>query len=363
MEQAKALKINNVKIGVIAPIQIGVTQLVCGRPSQNRRFGVECAVEAEIPTLRSFSLAVPMLRRFNRSMWLVQSAKLVNEYTRLYGKPDLIHAHSNIWGGIAANRAAHSLAVPYIVTEHSSLFARSRLPFWQKKEISLVLQRASAVITVSDSLRRLLIDYLPHGQIDVVPNMVDTDLFCLPEVSRKTDLFVFLTVALLNYNKGIHLLLRAFARKFMKVAGVELWIGGDGPQRRYLERLATELRIAGQVRFLGVLSREKVRDYMWQANAFVLPSYYETFGVVVIEAMSTGLPVIGTRCGGPEEIITPQSGRLVPTGDIEGLADAMQLLREEYSCYSADEISRAAAERYGTTAVVDQLMNIYSRIL
>ena len=158
-------------------------------------------------------------------------------------------------------------------------------------------------------------------------------------------------------------MLQAFAAKFKGMDDVEVWIGGDGPERKRLERLATKLGISMQVRFLGMLSREKVRDFMWQASAFVLPSYHETFGIVFVEAASTGLPVIGTRCGGPEEIITPRTGHLIANGDIVGLGNTMEALRDNYSRYNPEEISREMEERYGKDSVIKRLKNIYVRVL
>jgi glycosyltransferase involved in cell wall biosynthesis len=361
-EQAKALLDSGLRVGVVAPIQRGIRQLRGGNLGRHR-FVVDFAMEAGIPTFRSLGWAIPKSWYLNRMLYLAQTKRLIREYIKCFGKPDLIHAHSCIFGGIAASRAADELAVPYIITEHSTLFARGLIPKWQKPEIAQALMGASACIAVSGSLRGKLLEYSAHCQIDVVPNVIDTEFFCRPGAPRTFKPFVFLTVAVLHSKKGIQLLLQAFAAKFKGVDGVEVWIGGDGPERRNLERLATSLDIASQVRFLGMLSREKVRENMWQASAFVLPSYYETFGVVFVEAMSTGLPAIGTRCGGPEEIITPQVGRLVASGDVVGLGNAMQALRDEYFRYDAEEISQAMAALYSTTSVCGKLKEIYARVL
>ena len=98
--------------------------------------------------------------------------------------------------------------------------------------------------------------------------------------------------------KGQADLLRAFAERFAGDPSVRLGIGGDGPERGRLHELAGSLAIAEQVDWLGALDRDGVRQAMCEADAFVLPSRLETFGVVVIEALACGLPVVATRSGG-----------------------------------------------------------------
>ena len=101
---------------------------------------------------------------------------------------------------------------------------------------------------------------------------------------------------------------------------------------------------------------------MWRANCFVLPSYAENFGVVLIEALATGLPVISTRCGGPEDIISGSVGILLEPGDERGLADALLAMRERPApCDKA--VREYAVGRYGYSAVGPQLRDFYCRLL
>ncbi|PQP32811.1 glycosyltransferase family 4 protein, partial [Desulfobacteraceae bacterium SEEP-SAG10] len=103
-----------------------------------------------------------------------------------------------------------------------------------------------------------------------------------------------------------------------------------------LQKLAQDLGIGDCVTFLGKLDRTQVLKEMNQCQAFVLSSEFETFGVVVIEALSQGKPVIATRCGGPEEILHAGNGILVQKNDKKSLADAMVCLRNDYLNYDSD---------------------------
>lgn len=361
-EQAKALHRAGIRVGVVAPIQRSVRTLTQGH-LLNYTFKTDFHEEEGIPTFRSLGWAVPKLPRVSRQTWLWQARRLVDLYVQRFGKPDIIHAHAVLWGGVAALEASQRLGVPYLVTEHSTAYARGLIRPWQEPDIRRVLQRAAARVAVSQSLARLIASYAMGMPIEVVPNVVDTEFFTLPPHPKPSRPFVFLSVALLTPKKGIDVLIKAFATKFKGYANVELWIGGDGPQRSDLERLVRSLGIEPQVRFLGLLSREQVREAMWRANAFVLPSYVETFGVVLIEAMATGLPVIATRCGGPEEFVTPEVGYLVSPGNIEQLGEALETVYRGGGIGLGEHISRWAAEKFGASAVSSRLIELYLSLI
>ncbi len=114
-----------------------------------------------------------------------------------------------------------------------------------------------------------------------------------------------------------------------------------------------------------MLSREQVSDSMWRSNIFVLPSYVETFGVVLIEAMATGLPVIATRCGGPEDIVEPETGWLINPGDVEELTAAL-----EHAYFNYHEIKKKesyirdyAVDRFSGGTIASTLLKHYNSLL
>ncbi|MEP1030801.1 MAG: glycosyltransferase, partial [Alphaproteobacteria bacterium] len=105
------------------------------------------------------------------------------------------------------------------------------------------------------------------------------------------------------------------------------------------------------------------RRAMAAADAVVLPSFVETFGVVVIEALSQGAPVVATICGGPEGILTPDSGILVPPGDDPAMARALRDMHGRAASFDRAKLRRDCLETYGHKAVVRQLESIYARVL
>ncbi|MFO0972323.1 MAG: glycosyltransferase [Phycisphaerae bacterium] len=174
----------------------------------------------------------------------------------------------------------------------------------------------------------------------------------------------FLCVASLLEIKGHDTLLHAFARVANELPRATLTLAGDGPLRGPLEALAAELRIAGRVRFLGKLSgAAAVRPAMLDADVFVLASRTEASGVVLIEAQSCGLPIVATRCGGPEAIVSPAAGRLVPVDDDAALAAAMCAVARDAGRFDQAAIRDACLAEHAPAAVGRRHVELYERAL
>jgi glycosyltransferase involved in cell wall biosynthesis len=185
----------------------------------------------------------------------------------------------------------------------------------------------------------------------------------LKGVKNDKDVFIFLNIAGLDPKKNHSTLLDAFARKFKGKNNVRLKIGGDGPLRKQLETKAKDLEIERQVIFTGLLSREKVLWEMKNCDVFVLSSTFETFGVVLIEALACGKPVIATKSGGPEDIVNPKNGYLVPIKDVSALAKIMENIYLNIDKFDPYLIRKDCLSRFGEDAFVPRLHSIYTRLL
>jgi len=225
-----------------------------------------------------------------------------------------------------------------------------------------IYNRADLVLTPSSTLRRELVRHGVIAPVEHLSNGLDLGL-----VSRKDSwapTHRMLHAGRLGAEKNVDVVLHAFAQVTDRLPGWELHIAGDGPARESLERLAGRLGLAEKVRFLGFVDRAQLAGAYRDYDFFVTASTIETQGIVLLESMAAGLPVIGVRALAiPELIRTGRDGLVVPPGDVAAMAEAMLRL-------AGDDAARAhmgGAARDDVTAhdlhtVVDRLEAIYESI-
>ena len=361
-EQAIALARANCKVGVIYPQHRSIRKWYGGPFGLNRQDdnGVSVFRRNGIKWLSLFPNG-------NAFLWLRDGIKLYKRYVKNQGVPDIIHAHSTIYGGVLAHRIHQRFGVPYVITEHSTGYARDILTDGQRQLATDAIRNASRRYAVSEPFCKLLQDYfgIQNGMWGTLSNIVNRSFSGFPIHSspRNSSEFVFVSIALLTQNKGIHDLICAFSRAFPHEKSVSLIIGGDGVERPHLEVLVQKLGLVSQVQFLGMLSREQVLEQVAAADAFVSSSHYETFGVAVAEALALGKPVIVTRCGGPESIVRSLGGVIVPPGDVDSLTVAMKSMRENVAKYDSREIREACISRYSEAVITSHLVTSYKKII
>jgi glycosyltransferase involved in cell wall biosynthesis len=304
----------------------------------------------------------PLIPRIRARVFVEASLQAFRIYERRYGRPDIIHAQSVLWGGVAAMRLSRQTGIPYVVTEHSSAYHRKMNGRW-KPWIVRCLGAAARTICVSSSLAHDVSAVVPDIPISVIPNMVDAGFFTLPRAPRVSPRHSFLTVANLNRNKGIDTLLEAFALYRRAGGPWTLNIGGQGLLRQRLMHQARHLHLEDAVHFLGPLTRMQVRQAMWEASAFVLVSRVETFGLAVVEALATGLPVVVTRCGGPEEFVTPDDGLLVEIDNRYALAEALTEIAKSRRPEDDEDGRNRCISRFGSSEVGRQLLDVYTQVV
>ena len=251
-----------------------------------------------------------------------------------------------------------------MLTEHSSVYLRGALTELQKSCTVESVAAASAVIAVSHRLKDALYRVSRRDTIVVVPNVVDTSRFAPPAHARDAAIFRFVCIAMLGPHKNVELLIRAFDRAFAANESVRLDIVGDGRERRSLETLVSGMKARSRIVFCGSLDSEGVAEALGRSHCCVSPSDVETFGVSLIEALACGLPVIATRSGGPQDIVTPGLGHLVPVGDEVALAQAMRQVHGDRAEWRdrTDALSDYAQQTYGPEAVVSRLEEVYGSL-
>ena len=369
-EHSEAILKMGWKVDVLVNRLVGTRKLFQAGWLALRRFRV--GEEDGLRVIRSSYLKVPGNEQYNILGWARQTARIYRRYEKQFGRPDLVLAHSVTWAGYAAYLLNRKHGIPYIIVEHRSFFvwsapeARQMVKPFHVPLFKLAYDHCEKLILVSDSMRKGVEALVPSAMERSmhIPNMIREDLFLPPAKARTSDPFVFLWAGRLEHVKGVDLLLEAvksLSENTERQFSVRL--AGKGSLREKLEQQAIDLGVNDRVSFLGRLSREEMLKEMQQANCFVLPTRYEAFGVALIEAMATGLPVIATRSGGPDSIVTKENGLLIEGENVNELAGAMLEVMSKINAFSSKEIRAQTLDRYGDRSVMKQYNQLFIHLL
>ncbi|WP_213818720.1 glycosyltransferase [Garciella nitratireducens] len=324
-----------------------------------RKWGVEYKEIEGIP-IYAMNIPIGRLPLWIKSKFrLFGMSKLYEKILNEQGKPDLLHAHFYYMGYIAS-KFKQKINLPLVITEHFSGMMKPKI---ESKIYEVALEGykgADAVIAVSPALSNIISDKF-NIHAHYVPNIVDTKLFA-PGQREKEEKFEFISIGRLIPLKRMELLLEAFYQAFKDHKKVILTIFGDGPEKKKLENLIKKYHLESRVKLMGLCSRNVIAKYLKKSDCFVLPSRFETFGVVYIEALASGVPVIATKCGGPEEFINEENGILVNADDINELSKAMIYMYENRGKYNKKRISREIKEKFSPQIIANQLIRIYNQI-
>ena len=286
--------------------------------------------------------------------------KLYKEKVEKEGKIDLIHCQSSFWAGISAAYIAKKYNIPLVITEHSSLKTAVYIKDSYKPFIRDSYLSADVLIAVGNGLRQEMNEFSGRKDIKVIHNLIPVENFYISR--KRNNEFTFFSLAFLEGEKGIDILIKAFS-KYFKNTNTKLVIGGEGSQKEALINLTKELNIEKQIKFLGGLSREEVSEQMSLCDVFVLPSKYETFGVVYIEALASGKPVIGAFNGGAEDIINKENGLIVKVNDVDDLGLAMKSIIKNIDSYKPEEIREECIKRFSKKKIINEILEVYNILL
>ena len=363
-EQAIALKKFGYSVGVIYP-QIRSLRNI--KSILKKPYGLTVENDEGVNTIRFYTVnCIPKNKNYNKSHWIKIALRLFEKYVEQYGKPDIIHVHSMWYAGFAAQLIYEKYGIPYVITEHSSAFARNLIPRDIIDSLRSVVEQAKACIAVSQKFSNYLEAQFPSSNWIYIPNIVNDDFFTSPKAVGNTGLsskIRIISICHLNKNKNTALLIKAFALVLEQDVdfNLELVIGGEGEERKTLQSLVENLGLKNHVQFLGPLTRNQVKQEINQSSIFVVSSKYETFGVVVVEALALGKPVVSTQCGGPESIINKDVGVLVENDSVTELAKGILHVSTHLNDYDADTLRTYCLENFSEKAVTNKLTNIYHK--
>ncbi len=286
-------------------------------------------------------------------------------------KVDLIHVQVGLYGGITAYDIKAKYGIPYVITEHMGdvMFDDMISSKRYLNEYKTAYKNANQIVSVSRSLRKRINEFIRIETGEVISNLKNV---YLPEkigvIDRKPNwenkILIFTLAGLINDSKGIKELTSAIALLPDNVRSrVHVLIGGEGNHRSMFEQHAKEMGVSEYCTWLGQLRRMDVLAYHRLVDFFVLASHSETFGMVLLEALFAGKPVISTFCGGPEDIVNEGNGLLVPVLDIYSLRDAINEMIINRDKYDTEWIANDAVSRFSGKAIADKYSKLFNKIL
>lgn len=277
-----------------------------------------------------------------------------------FGTPDIVHSHYLFISGFLGFIKA-KYHIPLICTEHWSEVAQKTINKRIKK-LGKIYRQADAVISVSNALAKRL-SYHFEIKSTVIPNLLDymylnNDKACV----FKKENFSFITIGRLNKIKCFDLLIYAFSEAQLP-SDVTLSIIGDGEEYEHLSKIVTTLGMEHRIHFLKQKTMDEINALFAEYHVFVSSSRSETFGVVHIEAMAKGLPVLSTRSGGPEDFITEAVGLLIKPDCIQSLAEGLENIYTKYSNYNLEAIRNYCISSFSPEVVRTQILDKYTEVL
>ncbi len=335
-------------------------------------FRITVQDENGIKVIRTISWKIPKVEHLNLIKWSWKIEKLASWFFKRYEQPDIIYVFSSLWAGWPASIISKKHQIPMVVSEHRGRFVDNNpyacilIKKFHMPYIKASFIGASKIVTVCSRLQPTIerIAGIDKKKFITIPNSVDTEFFKPGNKSDAGNPFIFFSLGVLEHLKGMDILLNAFSIYLSENnPDAELWIGGDGSLRDNLLKLSEKLNISSKVKFLGILNRQQAVERMKQADVFVLATRIESFGVVFIEAMASGIPVIGTRSGGPEEIIIPRTGIVTDIDNVDQIAAAMIDIAKNYDRFNRQFIRNYAVNNFSKLKVAFQTFEILKDVL
>jgi glycogen(starch) synthase len=252
-------------------------------------------------------------------------------------RPDLVHAHD--W--LVAHPAvalAELHDVPLVSTIHAT--EAGRHSGWVSGPISRqvhaveswLVRDSDSLITCSASMRDEITDLFGPdlSEVRVIRNGIDTAGWPFARRARRTGPAELLFVGRLEYEKGVHDAIAALPRIRRTHPGTTLTIAGEGTQQAWLEEQARKHKVLKATKFVGRVDHSGLLALLHRATAVVLPSHYEPFGIVALEAAAAGAPLVTSNVGGlGEAVISGETGMSCPPRDIAGLAAAVRAVLDD----------------------------------
>ena len=289
-----------------------------------------------------------------------------NEVVKKIGKPDLVFFNSSIWSGCALSEYLYNNQIPYMISEHLKefLFPNGFSPF-QNRKLDETYKNCSSIIATSTELKKSIArKFSDHSnKLCIVPNPVDENIFSLKPKKEVSNSITIICISLFRPEKRLDIIISAIHNLVKEGTNVKLKIIGDGPLKSQIKKQIKALKIINNIQLLGYLNQNEIIQQLHSSDMLILASEVETFGVVLVEAQMCGLPVVSTDCGGPRDIITQKTGRLVKPRSIKSLTAGITEIIENLDQFSPEKIRKETIAQFGAKAFKDSINKLSKKVI
>jgi len=298
--------------------------------------------------------------------------------------PDIIHFHHPFLLSSSAIMYAKKLGIPKILTIHTQyeqyayyiyLIPERVTQEAIKMIISNLAYKTDCITTPSASMKELIEGYGIKNRIEVIPNAIhlisfrEDDELKRTEIKKKYHLKeddkIILFVGRIASEKSIDKIIKALAIVKRRSIGKEkLLIVGNGPAMDELKQLTRTLKLEEEVIFAGTVSYEEIQHYYKMAYVFTITSTTETFGIVTIEALASGVPVLAIKAPGAVDILTDGLDGLLVDNDTRKFADALEkIIRKPELRGKLSKGALKTSEKYSIDTISERMLNLYREVI
>jgi len=276
--------------------------------------------------------------------------------------PDLIHGH--VYTSSLPAYILHLFyQIPFIISEHSSSFLTNKFSLLEKIIIKTTLKKAELILPVSKTLEQSIKKLLPYQKFYVLPNTINVDIFNYIKKNNLQNKKKLVSITTISKNKGIYYLIESINRLISKRTDFHIDIIGTGPDFKNIKLLIDNLKLNNFITLHGETNENEIVRYLQKSDLFIQTSLYETFGIVYIEAMSCGLPVIAFNVNALNEIINDSNGIIVEKYSINGTVNAINYILDNLNKYNPQKIRQYITNNFSLTKISKEINIVYNKVI
>lgn len=338
----------------------------------NERFGIVEERSGDIYTVWAYYRKVKT--RFPFISHWIKRRRLLQAYDRGYeillrnaGSPDLIQLNVAMPAGIGVMHLSKKHSLPFVLNEGWTGYMPadgSYRGFFLKWFTKKIVSAARLIMPVSEALEEAMKHHGLNGNYKIVPNVVNTRNFGIISAANDNGALKLIHISTLDQRqKNVSGIINAVEKALQNNVALRLTLVGDGDDKRMLEEQVKQQGLGDFISFKGVMLKEEIVKEIQAHDALIMFSNYESFCVVIAEAMACGKPVISSRCGGLTSLITDDLGYTVEPGDETALAKAILQLNTNKNRFEPAAIRKFVTGHFDQDVIARKLNEVYNSVL